>query len=82
MVKDVEEGAGGSAAGEGPVSFGAWNPSSRSPGEGEWAEGLEDSSVSAEHVSMSRTDHLLGILRAHGPAGAGAAKLGAVQAGL
>lgn len=83
MVKDLEEGAGGQRLEKDLVSFGAWNPSSRSRGrEGGWAEGLEDSSVSAEDVSMSRTDHLLGILTAHGAAGGSAAKLGGVQAGL
>ena len=39
----------------------------------------DGATVSAEDVSMSRTDHLLGILRAHRATGAGAAKLGGVR---
>ena len=61
------------------MSFRAWTLSSRSQREGGWADGLEDSSVLAEDVSMSRMDCLLGILRAHGASGAGAAKLGAAR---
>ena len=65
-MKDVEEGAGGPRLEKDLVSFGAWSPRSRSEG-GRVGAGAGGLLVSAEDLSVSRTDCLRGILTAHGP---------------